>query len=239
MENEKLLIKNISQIQSKIGALVPAKKILVLSPHQDDEVIGCGGTILKYLQEGAEVKIIYMTDGRYGVFDGDITLRMEEAKGAWEKYKLEQIFLGHEDSHLYLTDALQTIKECIEDFQPEIIFTPWLLDQHIDHQYTTYFLQKALKPMKEYEVFVALYEVMSPLYANLLINITTEFSDKMKILEQYKSQLNFMHIREITEALGNYRGKSMHLKAIKQAEAFHFGEKKFFLSLVDELISIF
>lgn len=239
MEKGKLLIRNITQVQAKIGALPPAKRILVLSPHQDDELIGCGGTVLAYLKEDAQVKLMYMTDGRYGIMSGEPEIRNEEARRVWEGKQVEQIFLNHEDSHLFESDAIHSLRAVIEEFQPDIIFTPWVLDQHIDHQYTTGFLQKALQQLPEFEVAVAMYEVMSPLYANLMINITKEFPEKMRMLENYKSQLKFMHIREITEALNGYRGKSMHLKAIAQAESFHYGEKKFFLSVVDELISIF
>jgi GlcNAc-PI de-N-acetylase len=42
------------------------KKIVVLAPHMDDEVIGCGGTLYKHIQRGATVTVIYLTDGRYG-----------------------------------------------------------------------------------------------------------------------------------------------------------------------------
>src|ERR1043166_7647856 len=42
------------------------KKIVVLAPHMDDEVIGCGGTLCKHVRNGAEVIVVYMTDGRYG-----------------------------------------------------------------------------------------------------------------------------------------------------------------------------
>ena len=234
-----LLIRNISQVQSEIGALPRANRILVLAPHQDDELIGCGGTILAYLEQGTQVKIMYMTDGRYGVISGDEKLRNDEARKVWEGTQVEQIFLDYEDSHLFESDAMDKIKACIEDFEPEIIFTPWLLDQHIDHQYTTSLLQKALKSLPTMEVAVAMYEVMSPLYGNLMINITKQFPEKMERMERYKSQLKFMHIKEITEALNTYRGKCMHLRRIKQVEAFHYGEKKFFLSVVDELISIF
>ncbi len=234
-----MLIRNITQVQSKIGALAPAKRILVLAPHQDDELIGCGGTILSYLKEGAKVQIMYMTDGRYGIMNGDADIRKKEAEQVWKGTGAKLVFLGIEDSHLFESNAVESIQKCIQEYQPDLIFTPWLLDQHIDHQYTTGFLQKALKNLPDYEVAVAMYEVMSPLYANLMVNITKEFSKKKEMLEQYKSQLKFMHIVEITEALNAYRGKCMHLRTIKQAEAFHYGEKKFFLSVVDELISIF
>src|SRR4249920_3854166 len=41
-------------------------RILVLAPHMDDEVIGCGGTLVRHIRNGAEVTIVFMTNGRYG-----------------------------------------------------------------------------------------------------------------------------------------------------------------------------
>jgi len=39
-------------------------KIIVFAPHPDDEIYGCGGSILKWMDEGHEVHIIYVTDNR-------------------------------------------------------------------------------------------------------------------------------------------------------------------------------
>lgn len=39
-------------------------KIVILAPHPDDEVFGCGGSILKWIDEGHDVHIIYVTDNR-------------------------------------------------------------------------------------------------------------------------------------------------------------------------------
>ena len=39
------------------------KKILVVVAHPDDEVLGCGGTILKYINEGYKIDLITLTDG--------------------------------------------------------------------------------------------------------------------------------------------------------------------------------
>ena len=36
-------------------------KILILSPHPDDETLGCGGTILKYKKKGWKIDIIFFT----------------------------------------------------------------------------------------------------------------------------------------------------------------------------------
>ncbi len=39
-------------------------KIVIFAPHPDDEVFGCGGSILKWMDEGHDVHIIYVTDNR-------------------------------------------------------------------------------------------------------------------------------------------------------------------------------
>ena len=38
-------------------------KILVIAAHPDDEVIGCGGTILKAINEGAIVSVLFLGEG--------------------------------------------------------------------------------------------------------------------------------------------------------------------------------
>jgi hypothetical protein len=42
------------------------KSILVLAPHMDDEVLGCGGILRRHVLGGAQVIVVYMTDGRRG-----------------------------------------------------------------------------------------------------------------------------------------------------------------------------
>ncbi|GAH34396.1 unnamed protein product, partial [marine sediment metagenome] len=37
-------------------------KIVVFAPHPDDEIFGCGGSILKWMDEGYDVHIVYVTD---------------------------------------------------------------------------------------------------------------------------------------------------------------------------------
>ncbi|MCK4781167.1 MAG: PIG-L family deacetylase, partial [Candidatus Lokiarchaeota archaeon] len=37
-------------------------KIVVFAPHPDDEIFGCGGSILKWMDEGHDVHIVYVTD---------------------------------------------------------------------------------------------------------------------------------------------------------------------------------
>lgn len=43
-----------------------AQKVLVLAPHMDDETIGCGGTLALHAQRGAQITVMFLTDGRNG-----------------------------------------------------------------------------------------------------------------------------------------------------------------------------
>lgn len=46
-----------------------SKKILIFSPHPDDDVISMGGTMLKLVNQGHDVHVAYETSGNYAVFD--------------------------------------------------------------------------------------------------------------------------------------------------------------------------
>ena len=40
-----------------------ARRVLVLAPHADDEVFGCGGALADLIEQGAVVRILILTDG--------------------------------------------------------------------------------------------------------------------------------------------------------------------------------
>ena len=44
-------------------------KVLVLAPHMDDEVIGCGGSLIKHNEAGDSIDVIYFTNGSHFVSD--------------------------------------------------------------------------------------------------------------------------------------------------------------------------
>lgn len=70
------------------------KRILVLAPHVDDDFIGCGGLILKALQNGSEVDICYITDGNRNQSTGPYNipyLRKKEAEVVAQKYNVTYI----------------------------------------------------------------------------------------------------------------------------------------------------
>lgn len=54
------------------------KRILVFSPHPDDDVIAMGGTIHRLVEQGHKVHIAYQTSGNIAVSDEDVDLYLQE-----------------------------------------------------------------------------------------------------------------------------------------------------------------
>jgi N-acetylglucosamine malate deacetylase 1 len=213
-----------NKLQVKFGGIIESSRILVLSPHHDDEVLGCGGTLLKYLEDEIEVQIVYLTDGRQGIKESEIFMRKEEAISVWKDYKkVSQVFCDFEDTKLNqnIEDARKKIQELIAKFKPQIIFTPWILDLHMDHRYTTIILTEALKNVINMEsIIIMSYEVMCPLYSNHSVNITRQYDKKMELIDLYKSQHSYLNIKKTTSALNVFRASMFRIKSIKQAEGF-------------------
>lgn len=124
------------------------QKVLVFSPHPDDESIAVGGYIYDSEKKGAQVKIILVTDGnkhhlkekRYGEFrkaTGDLGVKPEDL-----------VFLNYPDGRLKQSVSEQKIakefQNNIELFKPDIIIYPSPSDTHPDHAYTGTVLKTVL-----------------------------------------------------------------------------------------------
>ena len=56
---------------SRPGDEVFPKRVLIFSPHPDDDVISMGGTLIRLVDQGHEVHVAYQTSGNIAVFDAD------------------------------------------------------------------------------------------------------------------------------------------------------------------------
>ncbi len=65
--------------------LMRDQRILVFSPHPDDDVISMGGILRKLTENGNAITLGYMTSGNIAVFDDDVTRHLDfvERAGAW------------------------------------------------------------------------------------------------------------------------------------------------------------
>jgi LmbE family N-acetylglucosaminyl deacetylase len=140
------------------------KSAMVFSPHQDDESLGCGGMISRKAMAGAEVKIIFMTDGRtsHAPFIGNeelIALRAREAVAAGLQLGVSEkdiLSLGLTDGTLQLNQAQarDRVTELLELYQPKQVFIPYHREPPPDHWVTNRVVRAALRDLKRsVEVF--------------------------------------------------------------------------------------
>ena len=81
------------------------RRVLVVAPHPDDEVFGCGGMLAWHTRVGAEVRVVVLSDGRAGDPDakaGDIAeRRVAESRAAGAELGIDDYrFLGYADGAL-------------------------------------------------------------------------------------------------------------------------------------------
>lgn len=114
-------------------------KILVFSPHPDDETIAAGAYIYDAEKAGAEVKIVLVTDGnKRGLKDTRYTEFRKVAADLGVKSS-DLVFLGHQDGSLSSVDQKVLsgeFQDQINSFEPNVVFFPYIKDQHPDHAYT-------------------------------------------------------------------------------------------------------
>lgn len=109
------------------------RRILVVAAHPDDLELAAGGTIARFADRGHDVRAIVMSDGAVG---GDADERPDEAAHAAEYLGLRDLSLHrYTDTRLgtEMDRMIATIEAEIAAFQPDLILTHSVNDQHQDH----------------------------------------------------------------------------------------------------------
>ena len=179
-------------------------RIVVLAPHMDDEIIGCGGTLYKHILKGATVTIIYLTDGRYGgklpqhpageqsgrQETSLVAIRRREAMLAMKTLGIQHgIFLDAEDGLLSSAQGLpKKVTQILNLIQPHLVYLPFFSEEHPDHRAATQILLDATEGTG-LAFDCCGYEVWTPLFPNCLVEINEAVGMKEQALRRYQSQL--------------------------------------------------
>lgn len=129
---------------------VSQKSAIVFSPHQDDETLGCGGTIAMKCQEQTPVAVVFLTNGQQG---GEPEARRKEAENALKILGVPSDnihFLDLPDGNLqYLPEkekegAIASIQHLLELYKPAEVYIPHRRDRHADHEASFALVQTAI-----------------------------------------------------------------------------------------------
>jgi LmbE family N-acetylglucosaminyl deacetylase len=229
-----------------------ARRVLVLAPHMDDEVIGCGGALRCHVLAGAPVTVVFLTDGSAGdpaLRNGAVPAaqraaarrqltaqRKEESRRACGHLGVGDLrFWDAPDGALAVTPALTArLAALLTAAVPDVVYVPALLDTHRDHWAANQLLAAALAGAAGWctsGAVIRQYEAWTPLLVNVLADITGVFAAKQAALREFASQNRHVDYVHTTTGLNAYRAVHRQQGA-GYAEAFYESTPRVYLELM-------
>ncbi len=202
-------------------------RVLVLSPHPDDESIGCGGTLCSHVAAGDEVRVAFLTSGEHGGhgLGPDETLRQREAEAAVAAGVLglgQLEFWRAPDGKLRAhRDLILRLAELLRQWCPQFVYTTHFGEQHPDHRAAPQILRHALSTLQAATPKVYLFEVWTPLSRmDRIVDITPWMDTKLRAIRAYQSQCAVLRFDDAVTGLNRYRGEMHSWPGGDYAEAF-------------------
>tara|TARA_B110000263_G_C15300516_1_gene507746 strand:+ start:416 stop:1126 length:711 start_codon:yes stop_codon:yes gene_type:complete len=160
-------------------------RILVVVAHPDDDVLGVGGTMLKYSNKGDKIKVIFLATGitsrknsgyinstKYEISEKEekrlteeIKILRSQAKKACKLLSVNNVdfydFPDNEMDSIPLLKVVKVIEKEIKDFKPEKIFTHHYGDLNVDHRVVYNATITACRPINNIVKEIICFEVPS------------------------------------------------------------------------------
>ena len=214
--------------------------ILVVAPHHDDEVIGCGGTIANVTRNGHQVDVLYMTAGNVGIpgVERSEAIKKREAEAQQACMILgvhKPIFLRHPDRELEYSIALvKEIVQILRNGPYDGLVFPHPDEKDRDHRVTHEIVGEAswVASSKYFPELgepvqlktILMYEVWTPMQVyNTQYDISDTFETKRDALVKYASQLTAEQANRIL-GLNTYRAAMLGSEKIA-VEVFRYYDR--------------
>jgi LmbE family N-acetylglucosaminyl deacetylase len=190
----------------------------VVSPHPDDETVGCGGALRLHALAGAEILVVFLTSGEAGGhgLSPPETLRLREAEALRAAAALGVAttdFWQLPDGRLSAARAtVERLRRLVHACAPDVVYVPHGGEQHPDHRAAARLVRRALAdPLPgTTRPRVLMFEVWTPLAdIDELVDISPVIDTKLAAIRLYASQCRVLRFDEALAGLARYRGE-MH-----------------------------
>jgi len=212
-------------------------KVLVVAPHADDEVLGCGGAIARHVASGDEVTVLILGKASATLYDE--AAREAPLREAREAHSVLGVgnsvfreFPAPMMDTVPIHEIADAVRETIFESGAETVYVPHRGDVHQDHSVVFNAALVAARPVDGCPVRrVLAYETMSEtewappfggdaFVPNVFLDVTATLDRKIDAMKKYGSQIKEKpHPRSEwgLRALAEYRGSTVGVAA---AEAF-------------------
>lgn len=208
--------------------------ILVVAPHPDDEVMGCGGTIARHTQNGDAVYLLIVTKAYTPEWSEKfIKNRPKEVDAVNKILGIKKTFFLDFPTVKLDTIPQKTLNAAIEkvvkEVAPDVMYIPHKGDLNRDHRLVFEAALVATRPFHNSVDKIMSYEVLSEtdwgqalevFVPSTYIDISAVFAQKIEAMKVYSSEIKeYPHPRsfEIIETLAKKRGSEC---GFKMAEGF-------------------
>lgn len=212
-------------------------RVLVVAPHPDDEILGCGGAILRHIKEGDDVAWLICTKPPEDMHwtKEFLQQRKKNIIDVAQKINFNEVFqLNFPATKLDTIPKGEIISEfskIFEEYKPNQIYAPHRGDAHSDHKIVfdsvnacgKWFRYPYVKKILSYETPSETefnYKDENLFSPNTYIDISIYLEEKLEIMSIYKSEISdfpFPRSIESIKALAKWRGSNVGYDA---AEAF-------------------
>jgi LmbE family N-acetylglucosaminyl deacetylase len=214
-----------------------SERVLVVAPHPDDETLGCGGTLLRMAEDGAQSAWLIVT--RMSEEDGFAPQRVRGRDAEIDKVSsllgFSEVFRlslpTRQLDAIPMAELIQKFAEVFKAFKPEHVFLPHRSDVHSDHRVVfdagaacaKWFRYPSVRRLLSYETISETdfcLDMRAQFQPNVFIDISRYLERKLEILATYESEVApfpFPRSIEAVRALAAVRGAASGFAA---AEAF-------------------
>lgn len=220
---------------------VGARRVLVLAPHFDDEVLGCGGTLVQLARRGAAVRVVFLSDGG-ALPEAEESVRRAYAARRREESAAALLALGITEAAVTLDlpdgrlefhgeELAARIRRELVAFAPDLVFVTSPLEVTGDHRAAFGALHAVLSTVRPEDgdalsslvpaLTVLAYEINHPAYPDVLVDVSAELPAISAAMAVYSSQEERHAYLAAGLGLRRYRTLSLPASAgVAAAEGF-------------------
>lgn len=195
-------------------------KILVIAAHPDDEILSCGGTVLRRIAEGDQVYCLILGEGITSRSDKRKTAQKSSIIKLRDSCKKVSKLAGFNENWLYdfpdnrfdsvdLLDIVKVIEKIKDKIKPDVVFTHFENDLNIDHRITFQAVLTACRPVPGESVkeiysceipssteWASTFKWRNNFSPNVFVDVSTTINKKISLMNNYYSEIkNYPHPR--------------------------------------------
>lgn len=217
-----------------------ARKALVISPHPDDDILSSGGTILKLIHRGCRVNVIYLASGSNGIEHDEnnyvltdyVSRVEEESRRVSNQLGTDIEFWRYPTRGIKIDDeTINKVRKVYKELQPDIVFIPFIADDHDDHRRSVQLFYKSFKDFQNLDFEIWAYQVYSTVIPNVVVDITDFIDEKIRLINLWQTQRVKRDWSHYIRGLNAFNSRFLKTNQPRYAECFFVVPAKEYIDL--------